>query len=160
CKLPPQHYECDVFGGFIRKTDEVSGKSPLFFWQDDRMVTECDEAHADFTPSLMFNKNTKATDFDCTSYLYEPGGGFHPLAQIKGRGVSSTINYYVNDHIGTPQELLDEDGNVVWSAIYRAYGHTEMQAGIHQPLRFRARISIRNPNNSIIATVKYIIKLS
>lgn len=103
------------------------------------MVTECDEAHADFTPGLMFNKNTKATDFDCTSYLYEPGGSFRPLAQIKGRGVGSTVNYYVNDHIGTPQELLDENGNVVWSAIYRAYGHAEMQAGVRQPLRLQGQ---------------------
>lgn len=132
-------YEYDVFGRRICKTDEETGKSTLFFWQDDRMVTECDEAHADFTPSLMFNRHTKATDFDCISYLYEPGGSFRPLAQLKGRGVGSTVNYYVNDHIGTPQELLDEDGNVVWSAIYRAYGHVEMQAGVRQPLRFQGQ---------------------
>ncbi|EPY5262369.1 Uncharacterized conserved protein [Klebsiella variicola] len=69
-------YEYDVFGRRIRKTDEETGKSTLFFWQDDRMVTECDEAHADFTPGLMLNKYTKFTDFDCNSYLYEPGGGF------------------------------------------------------------------------------------
>ncbi len=61
------------------------------------------------------------------------------LAQLKGRGVGSTVSYYVNDHIGIPQELLDEDGNVVWSAIYRAYGHTEMQAGICQPLRLQGQ---------------------
>lgn len=103
------------------------------------MVTECNEEHADFTPGLMFNQHTKAADYDCTSYLYEPGGSFRPLAQLKGRGVGSTVSYYVNDHIGTPQELLDEDGNVVWSAIYRAYGHVEMQAGIRQPLRFQGQ---------------------
>lgn len=138
----PRHswrYEYDVFDRRIRKTDEETGKSTLFFWQDDRMVTECDEAHADFTPNLMFNRHTKTTDFDCTSYLYEPGGSFRPLAQLKGRGVGSTVSYYVNDHIGIPQEQLDEDGNVVWSAIYRAYGHTEMRAGIFQPLRLQGQ---------------------
>ncbi len=132
-------YEYDVFDRRIRKTNEETGKSTLFFWQDGRMVTECDEAHADFTPSLMFKRHTKATDFDCTSYLYEPGGSFRPQAQLKGRGVGSTVSYYINDHIGTPQELLDEDGNVVWSAIYRTYGHTEMQAGICQPLRLQGQ---------------------
>lgn len=132
-------YEYDVFDRRIRKTDEESGQSTLFFWQDDRMVTECDEEHADFVPDTVLNRHTKATDFDCTSYLYEPGDSFRPLAQIKGRGVGSTVCYYVNDHIGTPQELLDEDGNVVWSAIYRAYGHAEMPAGIRQPLRFQGQ---------------------
>ncbi|EPC7247261.1 TPA: hypothetical protein ACXZNV_002913 [Salmonella enterica] len=29
------------------------------------------------------------------------------LAQLKGRGVGSTVSYYVNGHIGVPQELLD-----------------------------------------------------
>ncbi|HHX9805507.1 TPA: hypothetical protein ACVTEY_003200 [Salmonella enterica subsp. enterica] len=47
------------------------------------MVTECDEAYADFTPpNLMFNQHTKATDYDCTSNLYETGGNFRPLAQV------------------------------------------------------------------------------
>ncbi|EJE3221915.1 RHS domain-containing protein [Salmonella enterica] len=132
-------YEYDAFGRRIRKTDEETGKATLFFWQDDRMVTECDEAHADFSPDTVLNRHTKATDFDCTSYLYEPGGSFRPLAQLKGRGVGSTVSYYVNDQIGTPQELLDEDDNVVWSAIYRAYGHAEMQAGIRQPLCFQGQ---------------------
>lgn len=84
---------------------------------------------ADWSNKVL-NKHTKATDFDCTSYLYEPGSSFRPLAQLKGRGVGSTVSYYVNDHISTPQELLDEDGNVVWSAIYRAYGHAECRRAI------------------------------
>ncbi|MDR5795488.1 RHS repeat-associated core domain-containing protein, partial [Caballeronia sp. LZ008] len=30
--------------------------------------------------------------------------------------------FYQNDHLGTPQELLDESGKVVWLARYRAWG--------------------------------------
>ncbi|MDR5795673.1 RHS repeat-associated core domain-containing protein, partial [Caballeronia sp. LZ008] len=30
--------------------------------------------------------------------------------------------FYQNDHLGTPQELLDESGKVVWLARYKAWG--------------------------------------
>jgi len=28
------------------------------------------------------------------------------------------VYYYINDHLGTPQRVMDEDGRVVWSADY------------------------------------------
>ena len=32
------------------------------------------------------------------------------------------IFYYQNDHLGTPQKLLDKSGAVVWQAQYTAFG--------------------------------------
>ena len=34
------------------------------------------------------------------------------------------VRYYHNDHLGTPRELSDEDGGIVWQATYRAWGNT------------------------------------
>ena len=32
------------------------------------------------------------------------------------------IYYYLNDHLGTPQKVIDQDGNVVWAADYKPFG--------------------------------------
>ncbi|SOD21490.1 RHS repeat-associated core domain-containing protein [Variovorax sp. YR752] len=34
------------------------------------------------------------------------------------------VRHYQNDHLGTPRELTDEEGSVIWSASYRAWGNT------------------------------------
>jgi RHS repeat-associated protein len=44
------------------------------------------------------------------------------VAQIPGE----TIYYYVNDHLGTPQKMMDENGAVVWSADYEPFGETDV----------------------------------
>ncbi|MCI1045767.1 MULTISPECIES: RHS repeat-associated core domain-containing protein, partial [Caballeronia] len=74
-------------------------------------------------------------------YLHEPGT-FVPLArldeklvepaflatgtdggfvQVPAKSRHATL-FYQNDHLGTPQELLDESGKVVWLARYKAWG--------------------------------------
>ncbi len=40
------------------------------------------------------------------------------------------IYYYHVDHLGTPQELTDQTGNIVWSAQYKAWGKVQT---IEQP---------------------------
>ncbi len=74
-------------------------------------------------------------------YLHEPGT-FVPLARLDehlvepaflatgtdGRFVQVAARtrhatyFYQNDHLGTPQELVDTSGKVVWLARYRAWG--------------------------------------
>ncbi|WP_250515438.1 RHS repeat-associated core domain-containing protein [Caballeronia sp. INDeC2] len=74
-------------------------------------------------------------------YLHEPGT-FVPLARLDERLVEPAFLatgtdggfvqvpaksrhatlHYQNDHLGTPQELLDESGKVVWLARYKAWG--------------------------------------
>jgi RHS repeat-associated protein len=74
-------------------------------------------------------------------YLYEPGT-FVPLARLDetleqaaylatgtdGRFVGYPARtrhatyFYQNDHLGTPQELVDESGKVAWLGRYRAWG--------------------------------------
>jgi len=113
-------YRYDPFGRRISKT--VDGITTEFFWQGDRLIAE---HHADRH----------------RSYLYEPDS-FRPLALLEGFGPKDTKPYhYQLDHLGTPQELTDPDGDIVWSAHYRAYGQiSRLDKGtIDNPLRFQGQ---------------------
>lgn len=50
------------------------------------------------------------------------------------------ITHYHCDHLGTPRELTDAQGNVVWSARYKAWGRLlHVEGEIDQPLRFQGQ---------------------
>ncbi|MFH2044003.1 MAG: RHS repeat-associated core domain-containing protein [Pseudomonadota bacterium] len=36
------------------------------------------------------------------------------------------IYYYINDHLGTPQRIIDETGAVVWNADYQPFGEADV----------------------------------
>ncbi|MGD8221229.1 RHS repeat-associated core domain-containing protein [Pseudomonas thivervalensis] len=116
-------YRYDAFGRRISKT--VDGLTTEFFWQGDQLVAENSPRHH-------------------RSYIYEPGT-FRPLAMLNGEGPEkATPFYYHLDHLGTPQELTDPAGQIVWSARYNGYGKlTELQRGdgeqLEQPLRFQGQ---------------------
>ncbi|MEX5545363.1 RHS repeat-associated core domain-containing protein [Pseudomonas pergaminensis] len=113
-------YRYDPFGRRISKTvDDITTE---FFWQGDKLIAE---HHA--------NRHR--------SYLYEPDS-FRPLALLEGFGPKETKPYhYQLDHLGTPQELTAPDGEIVWSAHYRAYGEiTRLDIGkVDNPLRFQGQ---------------------
>ena len=113
-------YRYDPFGRRISKTvDDITTE---FFWQGDKLIAE---HHA-----------------DChRSYLYEPDS-FRPLALLEGFGPQATTPYhYQLDHLGTPQELTSPEGDIVWSAHYRAYGQIARLDvdKIDNPLRFQGQ---------------------
>jgi RHS repeat-associated protein len=75
------------------------------------------------------------------TYLFEPDS-FRPLACIdQVGGATSQVYYYHLDHLGTPRELTDATGTIVWSARYRAYGSLALAdvADIDNPLRFQGQ---------------------
>ncbi|WP_183133582.1 RHS domain-containing protein, partial [Pseudomonas syringae group genomosp. 3] len=59
-------------------------------------------------------------------YLYEPGS-YAPLARVdeKEGETENKVYYYHTDQIGTPLEMTDADGQIVWQAKYRAWGAIE-----------------------------------
>jgi RHS repeat-associated protein len=50
-------------------------------------------------------------------FVHEPGT-FVPMLQAEQGAVFT----YVNDHLGMPKELIDQDGRVAWAAIHSAWG--------------------------------------
>ncbi|MHC8373563.1 RHS repeat-associated core domain-containing protein [Pseudomonas sp. MDT1-85] len=116
-------YRYDAFGRRTAKT--VDGKTTEFFWQGDHLVAESSKEHY-------------------RSYVYEPGS-FRPLAMLDGKGPRKACPFYYQlDHLGTPQELTDFGGEIVWSAKYNAYGkvtHLAFGGGeqLEQPLRFQGQ---------------------
>ncbi|KOX99390.1 RHS repeat-associated core domain-containing protein [Pseudomonas nunensis] len=117
------NYRYDAFGRRIAKT--VDGKTTEFFWQGDQVVAESSREHY-------------------RSYVYEPGT-FRPLAMLDGKGPRQACPFYYQlDHLGTPQELTDFGGEIVWAAKYNAYGKVSgltHGAGeqLEQPLRFQGQ---------------------
>ena len=130
-------YTYDALGRRISKTDMQTGDKTLFFWLGDKLLTECHADDANFHPSVVNNERDKANNYRCRSYVYTPDGhGFSPLAQINGRGRGGEIYYYFNDQLGTPQELVTAQGEIVWSAVYKSYGNLAIDyQTVPQPLR-------------------------
>ncbi|MHC8365317.1 RHS repeat-associated core domain-containing protein [Pseudomonas sp. ZT5P21] len=113
-------YQYDAFGRRIAKT--VDGHITEFLWQGERLIAE-------------------SADNRYRSYIYEPGS-FRPLAMLDGEGpLKAEPFYYQLDHLGTPQELTDYSGEIMWSAKYRAYGNLAALdiAEIDNPLRFQGQ---------------------
>ncbi|WLH60027.1 RHS repeat-associated core domain-containing protein [Pseudomonas sp. FP2294] len=113
-------YRYDPFGRRISKT--VAGKTTEFFWQGDKVIAE-------------------HTAGQHRSYLYEPDS-FRPLALLEGFGPANTQAFhYQLDHLGTPQELTNTDGKIVWSAHYQAYGKITRldESTVDNPLRFQGQ---------------------
>ncbi|RDL12666.1 RHS repeat domain-containing protein, partial [Serratia fonticola] len=132
-------YTYDAFGRRIQKQDLLAQRPDAitrFFWQGERMVAECADDDNIFTT----DDPKPAHLATYKSYLYSPGS-FVPLAQLLGKGRKSEIYYYLNDHLGTPQELVNGKGQIAWSAAYRAYGNLAVAfvESVPQPLRFQGQ---------------------
>ena len=67
-------------------------------------------------------------------YLYL---GFMPVIMIEGSDDQTQISYYLNDHLGTPQMLLNQQQQIRWHAHYTPFGQANIvEAQSTQPLRF------------------------
>jgi len=119
-------YRYDAFGRRIAK--DYGGITTQYLWQGERLIAESAQ-----------QKGLRGISH-YSSYLYEPGT-FKPLALLQGEGDAAQVYHYQLDHLGTPQELTDHRGQIVWSAHYRAYGNVLKLdiAEITNPLRFQGQ---------------------
>ncbi|WP_241837183.1 RHS repeat domain-containing protein [Salinivibrio sp. ML290] len=83
-----------------------------------------------------------------TEYLYEPGS-FRPMAQVTHHNQGSELYYIVTDHAGTPQELCNEQGDIVWRGEQALWGHYHGQSQRHWQRREEAA------NDSIQCDLRY-----
>ena len=68
------------------------------------------------------------------------------LEQGAGPFANDEITFYQCDHLGTPQELTDHEGEVAWSAQYKAWGQAKeaiseaaFKTGVRNPVRFQGQ---------------------
>ncbi|ELR64591.1 hypothetical protein C942_02404 [Photobacterium marinum] len=107
-------YQYDALG---RRSTKITGHQCTdYLWDGDQLIGE--HCNGEFT-----------------WYIYEPDG-FRPVVLIK----KGLVYYYHLDHLGTPLQLTDSQGNVVWQAEYSAYGKANLRvATINNPLRFQGQ---------------------
>ncbi len=68
------------------------------------------------------SESSEATTPVTTLHLFEPDS-FRPLARIDRNAQGQTAVYHYHlDHLGTPCEMTDAQGRIVWSATHRAHG--------------------------------------
>jgi RHS repeat-associated protein len=98
-------YGYDPFGRRLWKA--VNGTRTYFLYADEGLVAEYD-----------------ASGNELRSYGYQPDStwGTNPL-WLKQNG---QYYWYQNDHLGTPQKLVDMNKTVVWEARYDAFGNAEI----------------------------------
>ena len=116
-------YQYDPFGRRIAKT--AARNTTFFLYSDEGLIAEA-------TP----------TGAIATEYGWQPNGiwGTDPLfiRTTKTNGQSPEVFYYQNDHLGTPQKVIDAQGSIVWEAKALAFGETTVaqSSTIVNPLRF------------------------
>ena len=146
-----------------RKQRELGCGFTLYGWDGDTLAWESTPAQAD-------GGSTGRT----VHYIFEPGS-FVPVAQaLRQQPIRllaqptyegaydidedplwihkpkapplDALAWYHCDHLGTPQELTDHNGNVAWTGQYKAWGEvTEQRSdwarhkGLTNPLRFQGQ---------------------
>ena len=109
-------YYYDPFGRRLWK--DVGGTRTYFFYSDEGLVAEFD-----------------STGSEIRSYGYQPDStwGSEPVWMT----YNNAYYFYQNDHLGTPQKLVAQNGSVVWSATYSAFGEATVDTEyITNNLRF------------------------
>ncbi|WP_193222194.1 RHS repeat-associated core domain-containing protein [Alkalilimnicola sp. S0819] len=109
-------YYYDPFGRRLWK--EVDGERTYFLYAEEGLVAEFD-----------------ASGQPIREYGYKPDStwGTAPLWMKAG----GETYYYLNDHLGTPQQLVTAGGRRAWGADYAAFGEAKpLTTAVDNPLRF------------------------
>ncbi|MCE2030449.1 RHS repeat-associated core domain-containing protein [Sessilibacter corallicola] len=116
-------YQYDALGRRTKKTS--TEQETEFLWDGDVLLSE--------TQHLKTETQEQAT---AKIYVFEPNT-FKPLAQIQ----NNEIYHYHLDHLGTPQELTNNCGDIVWSARYKTYGNLALKDvdDVENNLRFQGQ---------------------
>lgn len=116
-------YAYDAMGRRLSK--QTSDRVTRFAWDGERLA-------GDITPRGL------------REFVYHPGT-FEPLAMIEpaagGAGAAGRVLHYHNDPNGSPQDVTDARGVVLWSAHYSALGGVDRvyTEEIDQPLRLQGQ---------------------
>ncbi|WP_444956866.1 RHS repeat-associated core domain-containing protein [Microbulbifer sp. ZKSA002] len=89
---------------------------------------------AESSTYFLYNEEGMAAEYDSMGnlikeYHFRPGMPWmtEPLFH---RVSSGEVYYYQNDHLGTPQRIIDNSGATVWEARYEAFGSAEISVEV------------------------------
>lgn len=101
-------YSYDPFGRRLWK--DVGGTRTYFFYTDEGLSCEYG-----------------VTGQELRTYGYRPNPGWTtaPVYMIE----AGVYYYYLNDHLGTPQKVVDSAGGVAWEAIFESFGVAHVAGG-------------------------------
>ena len=114
-------YQYDPFGRRLWK--EVAGTRTYFHYNDEGLAGEYD-----------------GSGTELRTYGYHAGSSWstNPLFVQQG----GVFYWYLNDHLGTPQKVIAENGAVVWAARYDSFGRAAVEVEtVVDPLRFAGQYS-------------------
>ena len=112
-----------------RRAKKTSEGEIGFLWDGDVLLAE---------RRRVISKGGHESD---TEYIHEPGSHF-PAARLRWIvGGSVELEAYHVDHLGTPRELTDGSGSVVWKGDYDEYGRLEsaVHSDKNQNVRFQGQ---------------------
>lgn len=119
-------YAYDPLGRRISKRS--TEKSVEFLWLGNHLLSERCVFTSASDPAAKVNESAASK-----IYLFKPNS-FEPIAFVQNEG----IYYYHLDHLGTPQEITNQQGELVWAVSYKAYGNLALalKAEVENNLRF------------------------
>ncbi|NJM32520.1 MAG: hypothetical protein HC848_06225 [Limnobacter sp.] len=140
----------------VRQTQRPSGRLKAhyrhgFLWQGDVLLQEKrtrlwaeENDFSAFEDSQRFDNTHKpqpSVELYRTLYLHEPNS-FRPLLQLHQPAMKAEkVLYYHLDRVGTPLELTNRYGDVVWQAHYRGFCRAKVvnEPEVHNPIRFQGQ---------------------
>ncbi len=98
------------YDGLNRRVKKTAGSSIVYYQYDinNNLIAETD-----------------GTGVALRDYIYL---GSEPFA-MKVYGAQAGIYYFLNDHLGTPQKLVDNTATVVWESAYLPFGEAQVKTG-------------------------------
>jgi RHS repeat-associated protein len=145
-----------------RKQRELGCGFTLYGWDGDNLAWESSPAQSDgeagrtvhyvfepgtFVPVAQAVRHAPIDLIGLPDYSGEYSLDEDPVWNHKATALPfDALAWYQCDHLGTPQELTDSQGNMAWTAQYKAWGQvTEQrsewarQHGVKNPIRFQGQ---------------------
>lgn len=97
-------------------------KRTFYLYSDEGLIAESTES---VTLNPDGSISSQATPQITAQYGSKPGNPFTTgvlFIKTKNSNGQDTIAYYHHDHLGTPTQATDKNGNVVWAARYEPFG--------------------------------------
>ncbi|WP_042721463.1 RHS repeat-associated core domain-containing protein [Flavobacterium sp. B17] len=139
-------FEYDALG---RRTSKIGNKKiTRYIWDDDVLLHEWSygienipKTNIDEEGKLQINREPVE---NIITWVYD-GGGYSPVAKLLVDKKYSIIN----DYLGTPIQVFDEDGNVVWKRELDIYGNIKEEKGDFNFIPFQYQGQYYDPETDL-----------